>query len=327
MSNVEAGNVVSANDIKARAAQWLERRVRENWSESDQIALDAWLGESLAHSVAYWRLNAAWSRAGRLAALRHSSPEPVAAEKRTALWSWLGRGAAALLVAAIVGAGVDKIFMRAGEHVYVTPVGGHQIVALGDGSKVELNTNTSLHVDGNAQSRTAWLDRGEAYFQVKHDAAHPFVVMIGSRRVTDLGTKFLVRREAGRIEVSVMEGRIWLDSADGKARAPAALLTQGDAAVAAGTSLSVTKQSAQSLTRALSWQHGMIVFDNATLADAVKEFNRYNSEKLEIADVAAGRMTIGATFPVNDVERFAKVAQDVLGVHAVKRGNEIVISR
>jgi transmembrane sensor len=318
---------MSAKDIKAHAGVWLERRTRGTWAEKDQIELDAWLAASPAHEVAYWRLSAAWSRAGRLVALHNASPKPLASARRNPLWRWMGRSAAGLVVAAALGLGADLFLRPASENVYATPVGGHQIVALGDGTRVELNTDTSLRVDADAKQRTAWLDRGEAYFQVKHDAAHPFVVMVGEHRVTDLGTKFLIRREGGRVEVDVMEGRVWLDSADGKTRAQSALLTDGDAAVVAGASLSVKQQTHQALARALSWQRGMIVFDNTTLADAVSEFNRYNSEKLVIADSAVGRMTIGATFPINDVERFAKVAQDVLGVRAVKRGGEIMISR
>ena len=124
-----------------------------------------------------------------------------------------------------------------------------------------------------------------------------------------------------------MEGRVWLDSSDNRVQAQSALLVKDDTAVATAESLRVTKQSPRVLRQALSWQRGVIVFDNATLADAANEFNRYNSEKLVIADPAIGRMTIGATFPVNDIERFAKVAQDVLGVHAVKRGGEIIIAR
>ena len=35
--------------------------------------------------------------------------------------------------------------------------------------------------------RMAWLDKGEAYFRIQHDSAHPFVVMAAGRRVMDLG--------------------------------------------------------------------------------------------------------------------------------------------
>ncbi len=56
--------------------------------------------------------------------------------------------------------------------------------------------------------RTVTLDGGEAYFEVVHDARHPFVVLAGNRRITDLGTKFSVSREGDHVQVVVKEGRV-----------------------------------------------------------------------------------------------------------------------
>ena len=58
------------------------------------------------------------------------------------------------------------------------------------------------------KSREIWLDKGEAYFQVRHDAAHPFVVMAMGHRVEDVGTKFVVRRRADSIEITMLDGRV-----------------------------------------------------------------------------------------------------------------------
>lgn len=57
-----------------QAADWLCRRDGAGWSELDQAALDAWIGESSAHAVAFLRLEAAWKRAGRLKALGGGLP-------------------------------------------------------------------------------------------------------------------------------------------------------------------------------------------------------------------------------------------------------------
>ncbi|HTO39744.1 MAG TPA: DUF4880 domain-containing protein, partial [Rhizomicrobium sp.] len=60
----------SARDTDQRAAQWLERRHREDWSASDEAALDAWQAEDVANRIAFLRVEAAWNRAHRLSALR-----------------------------------------------------------------------------------------------------------------------------------------------------------------------------------------------------------------------------------------------------------------
>ena len=59
---------------------------------------------------------------------------------------------------------------------YATAVGGHKTLTLGDGSEVELNTDTIVRMPKVAGQRQVILDKGEAYFQIKHDAENPFIV-------------------------------------------------------------------------------------------------------------------------------------------------------
>ncbi len=64
---------LNAHDVKTLAADWRDRRDREDWSEGDQASLDSWLAQSSAHMIAYLRVDAAWARADRLGAL-HGGP-------------------------------------------------------------------------------------------------------------------------------------------------------------------------------------------------------------------------------------------------------------
>ena len=67
----EAGALLSdIAKIEADAADWLtSQRDSGNWIQSDQAAFEAWLSQSSLHEVAFLRLEAAWARADRLAAL------------------------------------------------------------------------------------------------------------------------------------------------------------------------------------------------------------------------------------------------------------------
>jgi transmembrane sensor len=204
-------------------------------------------------------------------------------------------------------------------------VGGHEIIRLGDGSTVELNTDTSLRVAVNSDRRIVWLDKGEAYFQIRHDPVRPFIVMAGNRRVTDLGTKFVVRREPNRLQVAVVEGRVWLDATAGKSQS--ALVSADQSAIATADAISVIRKPEAKLANRLGWRHGVLVFDNTTLAEAAAEFNRYNQRKLVVSDSVAAAQTIGGTFPKNDVHAFTRVTHEILGLHISNEGNEIFISR
>ncbi|HEV2563009.1 MAG TPA: FecR domain-containing protein, partial [Rhizomicrobium sp.] len=199
--------VLDATSVDVRAAEWLQKQRFWAWSNEDQVALDAWLEESSAHQVAYWRLDAAWDRAQRLVALG-----PVAAKSETArnktLWPLFASLAATAAVAVLVAAGAYFFYADRSTQVFSTPVGGREIVTLANGSQIELNTDTELRASAQGGVTTVSMIRGEAYFQIKHDPAHPFVVMAEDGRVLDLGTKFLVRKDAKGLEVALLEGRV-----------------------------------------------------------------------------------------------------------------------
>ena len=150
-----------------RAADWLQRREFWNWSEADQAALDAWLDESLAHRVAYHRLEAAWQRTDRLAALRGYRHEEIASGDAGRLFL---RAAAAFIAVAVIGAAAAIYTWQPKAKSYSTATGERETLSLSDGSQIELNTNTSLRARmTTGAERQVWLDKGEAYFQVKHD--------------------------------------------------------------------------------------------------------------------------------------------------------------
>jgi transmembrane sensor len=316
-----------AGEIEASAASWLEQRDFGAWSEANQNALDAWLAESLAHRLAYVRLNTAWESTQRLAALRRSGDEGARAEAPRRNRPLMFRLAMAVFaVVAMGGAAAAWLFSQPHTQTYVTALGERETVTLADGSQIELNTDTTLRVFTYTNRRVASLDKGEAYFEIKHNAARPFAVVADNRRVTDLGTKFLVRRDTDRIEVAVVEGRVRLDSSTDGSQKPT-LLASGESAIATAKSVSVMNKPTRKLANELGWRQGVLVFDNTTLADAAAEFNRYNANKLVLADNASARLTIVGTFKTNDVASFAEVVQDILRLHVVRRGDETVITR
>ncbi len=69
--------VTSSRQIERTAAAWLARRDAGGWSDRDQAQLDAWLEASIAHRVAFVRLDAAWRESDRLKALGAGMPAGV----------------------------------------------------------------------------------------------------------------------------------------------------------------------------------------------------------------------------------------------------------
>lgn len=317
--------------IEERAADWLQRRrYWKDWSETDQKALDAWLAESMNNAVAFWRLEATLERAERLSALQSAHFQRTVDTSPKHLPGSKFRFAVAVGAFAVVAAIGYPMWHPASQPVgqyFATAIGGRATVKLTDGSSIELNTNTAIRADVRVGRRYVSIEKGEAFFDIVHNAKSPFVVDVDGHRITDLGTKFAVRDEPGRIEVTLLEGRASIASVRPGTQGHSAILTPGDVAVATADSLSVEQRPKPTLAKDLSWRHGLLVFDGARLSDVAAELNRYSGEKIVIGGDEAGKLTIDASVPTNDIRAFTRVAREVFGLHVQDRGNEIVISR
>jgi transmembrane sensor len=312
-------------EIRAQASAWLRRREFQDWDAATQKEFEAWRRASPANAVAYLRVEQIWRRADKLRVLKH----PVRAEKSlpVRLKSLLPKVGAAIVVAGLVGFASQIYFANGNTRTYATPVGAHETISLADGSKIELNTDTVLWVRESQKGRSAELVKGEAYFQIRHDAAHPFIVTAADHRVTDLGTKFLVRCDQGPLEVALLEGSARIETVGSNAPSHAVVLRPGDVALATVSSMSISRSSSQGLAAQFAWRQGLLVFNHTTLADAAVEFNRYNQTKLIIADRDIATRTIGGTFRTSDVEGFIEITRQLLNLRAEKLGSNIVITR
>jgi len=308
----------SAMDIEAQAALWLQRRQYWDWSDADQAELDAWLAQSTAHEVAFIRLMAGYSRTDRLVALR--APRT---ERRG--FGLLPRMVAGLALVAALGVGAMQFSTDPKDVTYTTPVGGRQMIMLADGSRIDLNTDSILRLRGAVGKRLAFLDKGEAYFQIKHDVTRPFVVTVGGHRVTDLGTKFLIRKGADSVDIALVEGRARVDAKNGAGKSVE--LLPGEEVIATARDITKVRRSTQEMSNELGWRRGVIVFEHTTLAEAAAEFNRYNPNRIVIGNAGAAKLKIAGTFPSDDPEAFAEIAQDILHLHVVRRGETIVLTK
>jgi transmembrane sensor len=322
----------STMDIEERAAHWLVRRQEPQWNAADQAQLDAWLRESTLHEVAFLRLEYGWNKVDRLTVLRRPPvprheieevrPAPAHRSARRPL-AWFAAAAMVLLSVALLYTYGD-LFTR---DLYATAIGGHEIVPLPDGSRIELNTDTRVRTSFSEETRSVWLERGEAYFDVARDPSRPFVVYAGNRRVTVLGTKFSVRLDpnANRVQLAVAEGRVQLEELRVSEPAPPMIAIGGEKVIAEGTSLRVESRSGKILATDLSWRQGLLTFDQTTLAAAADEFNRYNRKQL-VVEPAAAEIRIGGSFEAANVDGFVRLLHDGFGLNVAQSDSEILIS-
>lgn len=324
----EAKPVLPCSDIDARAIEFIQRRRFQRWSDADQRDLDAWLDESTLNRVAFLRLERRAERIERLADLRSPRRSVTVALPR---FHFPFRGIIATAVVSLIvvlSFVARQHFLKPVDHIYSTDIGGHATLRFADQTEIELNTDTVIRYRMTTTERTVWLERGEAYFRVAHNASNPFTVIAGKHKITDLGTEFLVRRNMGvenRLEVALVKGSAELSS-EGM-HAQAAVLTPGDEAIATPTTISFSHKTAQQLADEMSWRLGVLAFHDTRLADVVAAFNRYNDTKLVVVDPSIADMKFSAEVPANDYEDFLHLAETVQHLRVDREGRTILLSR
>jgi transmembrane sensor len=340
---------MNALEIEKTAADWLVKRTSGTWSSQEQAELNAWVEASLAHRIAYLRIEAVWNQTGRLQALA-AGAAPNAVPPRGA---WLDTGslpiahppakpsegeiavrsvwkrnrvaalAASFMVLFAAAGAVGYVLWPLGGR-YATSVGGMETVPLDDGSQITLNTDTRLRVAINPAQRLIELDKGEAYFEVAKDPARPFIVAAGGKRVIAVGTRFSVRRHVNDIEVIVTEGSVRIEE-EQKLPDTAKLISAGAIARTRHGTVVVENEPPAQIENHLSWRSGYLVFRDTPLAEAVAEFNRYNDRKIVIEDPAIAAMQVGGNFKSDSTDVFLWMLRNGFPVEVDQKGEDIVL--
>jgi transmembrane sensor len=214
---------------------------------------------------------------------------------------------------------------------FSTSIGGFQRVVLEDRSAIELNTDSEVRVALTPHVRRVELVRGEALFEVAHDAVRPFIVSAGRTAVRAVGTKFDVRRLGNSLEVFVDEGRVSVGEAsllENKGDLLAIsipLLTAGQSALASGDGVQLKQIPKREMARKLAWRNQMLEFDSDTLADVAAQFNRYNKRQLVVVDPRLATLRIGGYFRPTNLDAFINVLQSDFGVSVNPDGNRLLL--
>lgn len=277
-------------------------------------ALRRWLDEDPRRRGALLRAEAALSFLDRGRALAGVVPIP---EPRSV---WIRRKF--MFAGAALAAGLAAVMiLLPGPTRYSTGLGQMLQVPLTDGSVIALNTQSAVEVRMHSKLREVTLTRGEAWFQVAHDAQRPFVVSAGPIRVRAVGTAFDVHREDHGADVLVAEGIVdaWTS---GKEDHVARVAAGSKAYVDEYEPIKLT-QASPDIERMLAWREGRIVLEGETLNEAVAEFNRYNSKKLVIADPSLSDEKLVGQFRATEPMTFAEAVATTLGARIQQEGDTI----
>ena len=157
------------------------------------------------------------------------------------------------------------------QNTLMIPRGGKYGLVLSDGTKVYLNSETTLtYPVGFAQTRTVSL-QGEAYFEVAKNEK-PFIVNVAGSQVRVLGTHFNITSypEQDEVVTTLVEGKVNVKSAASQV----VTLTPGEQSVYSQKRQSLHKQMVDT-DLYTGWVNDLFVFEDQTLDEIMGRLSRW----------------------------------------------------
>jgi transmembrane sensor len=275
---------------------------------------DVWPDRSVESLIAEARASS------NVAALEPRHGGSDAAPARRAL-PWLMAASVAIVVitgAFVASSGLWKSWFSP---VYQTALGEQRSIALEDGSVVELNTHSHLRTRFSGALRAVELVEGEAIFRVAKDAKRPFRVRTGSTDIFAVGTAFNVNAHDARTIVTVLEGRVRVNSS---LESAPIVLDVGEQLIVAPARPAV-RLSLPDTERVTSWTRRRLIFEETSIAEAAAEFARYSPRQIRVVDTAIAARKVTGVFDATDPASLIEFLRADRTVAVVADGEDWVV--
>jgi transmembrane sensor len=197
---------------------------------------------------------------------------------------------------------------------------------LPDGTHVTLNNGSTINYPSKFSKDKRKISlQGEAYFDVAHDAAQPFVITSGNVCIEVLGTSFYVNTDGanGNIEVILTTGKVavyYADKPDQKV-----ILSPGERVEFPKEEADFSK-TVNTDENYMAWKTKKIVFSDQTLNQIVAQLNKVYHTNISISQPNIGDCRMTATFDNQELDAVLHVIKATLDVEIHKKGNTFVIS-
>ena len=211
---------------------------------------------------------------------------------------------------------------------YVTDSGQQNIFTLSDGTTIRLNENSMLTVPVklNEGKRTVRL-RGEAYFEVAKDSAHPFIVHTSESTIEVLGTKFNVKADAVRnnVQVAVLEGKVALKK-NGVEGTASALLTRNNFGLLQldNNRITIEKVRAENY---LSWARNRLVYDGETLEQVSQQLEHLYGVEVRFATQRLKSLELTADIERTELDETVSTIAKTFDIRYTMKGNKLIWQR
>ncbi len=242
---------------------------------------------------------------------------------RTA-FSWVTAVVMLVAVGLVVGNGLERGvsirgFAFESDKEIITGQGQRTTIELSDGSRVLIAPESRFLISKDYGSKDRNVEvEGEVYITAVQDPERPFVVKAGNTETRVLGTSFSVRKypDDSVVRVAVIDGRVTV----GKA-----VVGAGDVARTLSNGIT-TVQAELNIVRYVSWSKGILIFDDQSLSEVIKELNRAYGVKIVLSEKQLGGEKITATFDNQTTSSILKYLSLALDLDLRYAGETAILS-
>lgn len=203
-----------------------------------------------------------------------------------------------------------------------TARGGQTQVLLADGSRVWLNTASSLKFPTifTGQERAVDLN-GEAYFEIAPHPNRPFIVHVNGSRIEVLGTHFniMAYTDEENQQTTLLEGAVRVSS-----RSASRILQPGQQAVLDNGKSTLSINKDVDMEEVLAWKNGLFEFNGLDIQAVLRQVSRwYNVSVVFTGAPPSGHFSgvVSRTSNVSDVLKIFEQAN----IHYSISGKQITI--
>jgi transmembrane sensor len=247
-----------------------------------------------------------------------TAPVDERAHSRKQIFKWWAV-AATIIGVMVIGGIVAQSEHLFGGKAYVTRTGEQRTVTFQEGSVAYLNTRTELRWAGTGKERRVEMSDGEALFDVVHDDAHPFSVILDNSEIRVLGTRFNVyHKPGGDTIVTVLEGTVEVRGLPSRGtQAEWVRRVHANEQIEYRSIGLLREPHATDAQSAVRWRQGIYKFRDESIEHVLEELTRYTDQRIVIRDPRIAERHIGGALSTRDVRGALKHLEDMapIAVH------------
>lgn len=204
-------------------------------------------------------------------------------------------------------------------------------IVLPDGSKVSLNTNSTLKYPQKfaRKNRTVILD-GEAFFDVTKDAKKPFIVKTSSINIEVLGTSFNVMAfdKDAIVETTLFTGKVKISRKNPSTNKTQSVILSPNHKATFYKSDERFVMDKVDATSSTAWQKGELVFENEMFDNVIVKLQRWYNVEITLSDDIKNKHRLTMSIDSESLNETLNIIKKTLPVdYTTANGGVIIYSK